>query len=68
MANLKPPMASTVVGRSLEHWLEQLKEHIEAWTPQDDLLDTLPILLKAVGFMADASVESIRMSATYSAL
>ncbi|PIO32493.1 hypothetical protein AB205_0222160 [Aquarana catesbeiana] len=26
---LKPGMASTVVARNLEHWLEQLKQHIE---------------------------------------
>lgn len=68
LANLKPAMASTVVARNLEHWLEQLKIHIEAGTPRKDLLDTLPVLSKAVGYIADASAESIRMSARSTAL
>ncbi|PIN88341.1 hypothetical protein AB205_0081150 [Aquarana catesbeiana] len=68
LANLKPAMASTVVARNLEHWLEQLKAHIEAGTPRKDLLETLPVLMRAVGYIADASAESVRMSARSSAL
>ena len=68
LANLKPALASTVVARNLEHWLDKLKSHIEAGTPRKDLLETLPVLLKAVGYMADASAESVKMSARSSAL
>lgn len=68
LANLKPAMASTVVAKNLEHCLEQLKAHIEAGTPRKDLLETLPVLMKAVGYIADASAESVRMSARSSAL
>lgn len=65
LANLKPAMASTVVARNLEHWLEQLKGHIEGGTSHKDLLDTLPVLQKAVGYMV---AESVKMSARSSAL
>lgn len=68
LANLKPAMASTVVAGNLEHWLEQLKAHIEAGTPRKDLFDTLLVLLKAVGYIADASTESIKMSSRSAAL
>ena len=68
LANLKPAMASTVVARNLEHWLDKLKSHIEAGTSRKELLESLPVLVNAVGYMADASAESIRMSARSSAL
>lgn len=68
LANLKPAMAATVVARNLECWLEQLKNHVVAGTSRKDLLESFPTLLKAVKYMADASAESIRMSARSSAL
>lgn len=61
-------MASTVVARNLEHWLEQLKTHNEAGTSHKDLLDTLPVLQKAIEYMAEASAESIKMLARSMAL
>ena len=67
-SSLKPAMASTVVARNLECWLEQLKGHVEAGTARKDLLDSFPLLLKAVKYMADASAESIKMSARSAAL
>lgn len=48
LANLKPAMASTGVAKNLEHWLEQLKVHIEVGTSRKDLLDTLPVLQKVI--------------------
>lgn len=68
LANLKLAMASPDVARNLKHWLEQLQSHIEAQTSRKDLLDTLPVLQKAFGYMANTSAESVRMSARSSAL
>lgn len=68
LTKLKPAMTSTVVPRNLEHWLEQFKIQIKAGPSCKDLLDTLPVWQSAIGCMADASAESIRMSARSSAL
>lgn len=57
-----------VVMRNLECWVEQLKGHVEAGTSRKDLLEFFPTLLNAIGYMADASAESIGMSARSSAL
>ncbi|XP_040189524.1 lamina-associated polypeptide 2-like [Rana temporaria] len=67
-ASLKPAMASTVVTRNLECWVEKLKGHIEAGTHRKDLLDSFPLILNAIKYMADASAESIKMAARSSAL
>ena len=66
--NLKPAMAATVVARNLEHWLLQIKAHIEAGTPKETILSSFPTLLSGVRYLADASAESIRMSARSAAL
>lgn len=42
MVNLQPAMTSS---GNLEHWLEQLRMHIEGGTSREDLLDTIPVLL-----------------------
>lgn len=63
LANLKPAMAATVVARNMECWLDQLKNHVVAGTSRKVLLESFPTLLKAVKYMADATAESIRMSA-----
>lgn len=67
-ARLKPAMASTVVARNLECWIETLKRHIEACTSRKELLESFPLMLKAVKYMADASAESVKMSVSSSAL
>lgn len=66
--NLKPAMAVTVVARNMEYWLTQIKAHIEAGTPKETILASFPMLLKGVAYIADASAESVRMSARSSAL
>lgn len=68
LGNLKPAMAMTVVARNMEYWLTQIKAHIEAGTPKETILSSFPTLLKGVAYMADASAESVRMSARSSAL
>lgn len=66
--NLKLAMATTVLARNMECWLEQLKGHVVAGTSRKVWLASFPTLLKAVKYMADASAESIRRSARSSAL
>ena len=66
--SLKPAMAATVVARNLECWVEKLKNHVEAGTPRKDLLESFPLILKAIKYLADASAESIKMAARSAAL
>lgn len=66
-ASLKPAMASTVVARNLECWVEKLKSHVEAGTSWKDLLESFTLILKALKYMVDASAESVNMSARSSA-
>lgn len=68
IGNLKPAMASTVVARNMEYWLTQIKAHIEAGTPKETILSSFPMLLKGIAYLADASAESVRMSARSAAL
>lgn len=67
-ASIKPAMASTVVARNLECWIETLKRHVEACTSRKELLESFPLMLKAVKYMADALAESVKMSVSSSAL
>ncbi|XP_040203676.1 uncharacterized protein LOC120935688 [Rana temporaria] len=66
IGNLKPELAVTVVARNLEHWLSKIQEHIEADTDKDTILASFPTILKGVAYIADASAESVRMSASLS--
>ncbi|PIO30776.1 hypothetical protein AB205_0160780, partial [Aquarana catesbeiana] len=68
LGNLKPAMAVTVVVHNMEHWLTHIKAHIEAGTAKETILSSFPMLLKGVAYIADASAESVRMSAGSSAL
>ena len=63
VASLKPALATTCVARNMEFWLTQLQEHIKNGTPREDILKTLPVLSKAVGYIADASAESVKLAA-----
>lgn len=68
MLNLKPALATTCVARNLEFWLSQLQAHLESGSPREALVECLPIIFKAVAFIADASAESVQMSGSSSAL
>lgn len=57
MANLKLAMVTAVLARNLE-----------GGTLQKEILDSLTILQKAAGYMADASAESVKLSAKVAAL
>ncbi|CAJ0963854.1 unnamed protein product [Ranitomeya imitator] len=60
---LRYNIASTCVARSLFRWIQELESHISQGTPREEVLDSLPILHRATGFLADASLESIRVAA-----
>ena len=68
LINLKPAMATTCVARNLEYWVDQLKAHIEADSPKQDILDSFSTIAAAVAYMADASAEAIKFSARSAAL
>lgn len=68
MHNLKPAMATTCVARNLDHWVNQLKAHVIADSSKQEILDSFSTLSAAISYIADASAESIRMSARSAAL
>lgn len=68
MGNLKPAMATTCISRNLEYWVNQLKAHIIADSPKQEILDSFSTLSAAVAYVSDASAESIRMTAKAAAL
>lgn len=51
----------------MEYWLTHTKVHIASGTSKEKIL-YFPMLLTGVAYIADASVESVRMSARSSAL
>lgn len=67
-AALKPDVASACVARTLIVWLGQLEEHVRGGTPREAILSSLPMLKKAAAFLADASSDSIKMTAKAAAL
>lgn len=48
--------------------MEQLEEHLKSKTPRDQILASLPTLKKAADFLADASGDTVRLSAKTAAL
>lgn len=56
-------MATTCVSGNMEYWLNQLKAHIIVDSPKQEILDSFSTLSAAVVYIADSSVESVRMSA-----
>ncbi|KAM4028388.1 heterogeneous nuclear ribonucleoproteins A2/B1 isoform 1-T1 [Anomaloglossus baeobatrachus] len=67
-SSIQANIASTCVSRSLIRWLDQLEAHISQGTPREELLESLPLLKKATCFLADTSVESVRLAARTSVL
>lgn len=67
-ASLRPDIAGTCVARSLFVWLEQLEGHIRDKTPRETLLSSLPTLKSAANFLAEASADSLKLSAKAAAL
>ncbi|XP_069615770.1 lamina-associated polypeptide 2, isoforms alpha/zeta-like [Ranitomeya imitator] len=60
---LKPAVAAACTSRSLMIWLNQLEGQLKGKTSRDSILNTLPVMRGAAAFLADASADSIRLSA-----
>ncbi|CAJ0942035.1 unnamed protein product [Ranitomeya imitator] len=59
----RPAISSTCTARSLLVWTEQLEEQIRGKTSRESILLKLPQIKEAVAFLADASVDSLRLAA-----
>ncbi|XP_072003574.1 uncharacterized protein [Engystomops pustulosus] len=64
----KPNVAATCVSRSLLVWLSQLEEKIKAGASRSHLISEVTTAQKASAFLADASVDALRLSARSVAL
>ncbi|XP_044159938.1 uncharacterized protein LOC122945122 isoform X1 [Bufo gargarizans] len=63
MYNIKTNIAATSVARSMYLWLGDLENHLSNKTSREEILQSIPLLKSATGFLADASAESIRFCA-----
>ncbi|XP_040264841.1 lamina-associated polypeptide 2, isoforms alpha/zeta-like [Bufo bufo] len=61
-------ITATSVARSMGLWRNQLENHLRLKTPREDILESIPLLRMATAYLADASAESIRISARNSTL
>ncbi|CAN2388502.1 hypothetical protein PRIEUP_LOCUS16448 [Pristimantis euphronides] len=61
-------IAATSVARSMFRWIDQLEDQLRAKVPREEIINALPLLKMATGFMADASDESVRFAAKNGAL
>ncbi|XP_077110328.1 uncharacterized protein LOC143766492 [Ranitomeya variabilis] len=59
----RPAISSTCTARSLLVWMEQLEEQIRGRTSRESILPKFPLIKEAVAFLADASVDSLRLAA-----
>ncbi|XP_073414104.1 uncharacterized protein [Dendrobates tinctorius] len=62
-AVIKANIAATSVARSMHLWIDQMEQQLEEKTPRGDILESIPLLKIATGFLADASAESVRFAA-----
>ncbi|XP_069832613.1 uncharacterized protein [Dendropsophus ebraccatus] len=65
---LRTSIAATCVARPLRMWLTKLKTQLTNDQDTTKVLDDLPVISKAVDFLADASTDTIKMSARAAAL
>ncbi|XP_077105507.1 uncharacterized protein LOC143764147 [Ranitomeya variabilis] len=59
----RPAISSTCTARSLLVWMEQLEEQIRGRTSRESILPKIPLIKEAIAFLADASVDSLRLAA-----
>ena len=57
IGNLKPAMATTCVSRNMEYWLNQLKDHIIADSPKQEILDSFSTLSAAVAYQNEGKIR-----------
>lgn len=61
-AGLQPNIASTCMARNMGFWREQLRDHLEKIPGIEEALDSLLFIEKEAAYIADASVEAMRIS------
>ncbi|XP_073399842.1 uncharacterized protein [Dendrobates tinctorius] len=65
---LRPAIAATCVARSLKIWTDNLEDQLEQGVPRDMILESLPAIRAAAGFLAEASADSARLASKSAAL
>lgn len=65
---MAPALAATCVARNTDFLIEKLSRHFSQGYKSQDILDSLSVIGKAVVFLADAAVDSIKASAKTGAL
>lgn len=58
-----PALAATCVARNAYFWIERLFDHLSQGTKTEEVVDCLSTIGKAVAYLVDAVVESVRASA-----
>lgn len=67
-AAMVPALASACVARNADTWLTRLSNHIARGRRSKEVIDSLEIISKAVVYLADATVETVRTTANSAAL
>lgn len=67
-AAMAPALASACVARNVDAWLGRLSNHVSKGSDSKEITDSLEIIGKAVAYLADAAVESVRNTAKSAAL
>lgn len=65
-SNLNPAIAYT--ARTLLLWLNQLQELLEGDASRENILKTMPTLMRAAAFIADSSAKAVKITARATAL
>ncbi|CAJ0949801.1 unnamed protein product [Ranitomeya imitator] len=59
----KPAISSTCTARSVMVWISQLEEQLKSKVPRDKMLNSLSQIREGVAYLADASVDSLKLAA-----
>ncbi|XP_066430228.1 lamina-associated polypeptide 2, isoforms alpha/zeta-like [Eleutherodactylus coqui] len=65
---MKANIAATSVARSMAIWLDQFAALVDQKSPREEFASGIPLLRMATGFLADASMETVRLGARMAAL
>ncbi|XP_066429301.1 uncharacterized protein [Eleutherodactylus coqui] len=65
---MKANIAATSVARSMAIWLDQFAALVDQKAPREEFASGIPLLRMATGFLADASMETVRLGARMAAL
>ncbi|CAJ0964669.1 unnamed protein product [Ranitomeya imitator] len=59
----KPAISSTCTARSVMVWISQLEEQLKSKVPRDKMLNSLSRIREGVAYLADTSVDSLKLAA-----